>query len=176
MNLENKHVLIVGGGIVALRKIEKLIKFKPRLMVVAPKVLDEITSLEKEHILTIKRRKFIMSDLRDKFMVVVATDDIVLQKRIYKTCLKKKIHCNSVDSKDYCTFLFPSLILKEPVVIGINTSGEAPSVSKYLRQKIEDVLPPNLEIIVKEVSSYRKIERSSEKINDYTRWLFSSHI
>ncbi len=177
INLENKNVLVVGAGIVAFRKIEKLLPFKPNITVVAPRAIEEVLNLRKSGLIAFKRRKFVIKDLKDKDMVIVAADDIHLQKRIYNSCIKRNILCNSVDSKDYCTFLFPSLIVKEPVVIGINSGGEAPSVSKYLRERLENSIPSDIKDIVQKVSSFRKTAKSQEEINLYTKKLFSdSHL
>jgi len=177
IDLENKNILVVGAGVVALRKIERLIHFRPRITVVAPRAIEDILILDKEGLIAFKKRRFIMRDLKDRFMVIVATNNIYLQKRIYNACIKRNILCNSVDSKDYCTFLFPSLIIKEPVVIGINSGGEAPSVSKYLRESLENCIPSNMKEIVQKISSFRKSGKSPEEINLYTKELFSnSHL
>ena len=172
VNLKDKDVLVVGAGIVAFRKIEKLIEFKPNITVVAPEAIPEILTLHKEGIIDFRKRKFKKSDLRGKFMVIVAADDIFLQKRIYSYCVKYNIHCNSVDEKNFCTFLFPSIIKRGHLVIAINTSGEAPSISKYMRTKIEKIIPENIEEVLSTVSKLRKQKNlSSSNINDITKKL-----
>jgi precorrin-2 dehydrogenase/sirohydrochlorin ferrochelatase len=176
LNLESKDILVVGAGLVAFRKIEKLLEFKPKITVIAPKAIPEILSLHKKDIINFKKRKFKKSDLRGRFMVIVASNDILLQKQIYKYCIRHNIHCNSVDELDFCTFIFPSIITRDPLVIAINTSGEAPSISKYMRERIETIIPKNIKEIIEIISKIRKEKNISHyEINEFTRKLIEDN-
>ncbi|MEO2153254.1 MAG: NAD(P)-dependent oxidoreductase [Aquificota bacterium] len=86
----------------------------------------------------------------------MATDDINLQRKIFKLCSKKRIPVNSVDSPDYCSFIFGSLIVRGDLVIGITTSSKAPALSKEIRKLIEKHLPPNVEEILNHLYEVRK--------------------
>ena len=102
IDIENKKILVVGGGTVALRKIEKLMPFSPDITVVAPKICDEIKALN----VKIIDRKFCDSDLDGAFCVVSATDDESLNGRIFQLCNEKNILVNTVDDKEKCGFIF----------------------------------------------------------------------
>ncbi len=157
INIEGKNVLIVGAGEVALRKIEKLLPFKPKITVVAKEIKrDEIKKLAEEGKINLINRGFLFTDIDRKELVIVAVDDINLQREIYNYCVRKKIPVNSVDSPDYCTFIFPAYVKKDDIVIGITTSGNLPGLSAKLRKHIEKNIPENLEDIFQKIKNVRE--------------------
>lgn len=152
VDVENQNCLVVGGGVVALRKIEKLLPFNPNITVVSPKVHKEILSIENIDII---KRKFDFNDLKEKSFVITATDDKVLNKEIYNFCKENNIPVNTVDDKDNCSFIFPALARNNGVTVAISTSGKSPIYAKYLRKKIE-ILIQDSESIVDNLSKYRE--------------------
>ncbi len=156
IDLSHSSVLVVGGGNVALRKVEKLLNFTRNITIVAPRVVRELELLAREKDLVLKRRKFLKGDLKGKSLVIVAVDDLSLQREIFEMCSKKGILCNSVDSPKYCSFIFPSLIVRGDLVIGINTAGRAPALSKKVRELIEECLPSNVREILEKVAEERE--------------------
>ena len=156
VDLTNKRILVVGGGKVATHKVKKLLQFGAQITVVAPKVSNELKKLRKEGKIKIKRRRFLTGDLKNKDLVVVATDDIKLQERIYKLCTKKRIPCNTVDVPEYCSFIFGSTIVRGELVVAITTSGKAPALSKELRKFLERVIPEDIDKLLEELYEIRK--------------------
>ena len=152
VDVENQNCLVVGGGVVALRKIEKLLPFNPNITVVSPKVHKEILSIKNINII---KRKFDFNDLKEKSFVITATDDKVLNKEIYNSCKENNIPVNTVDDKDNCSFIFPALAMNNGVTVAISTSGKSPLYAKYLRKKIENLIQDS-ESIVDNLSKYRE--------------------
>lgn len=152
VDVENQNCLVVGGGVVALRKIEKLLPFNPNITVVSPKIHKEILSIENINII---KRKFDFNDLKEKSFVITATDDKVLNKEIYNSCKENNIPVNTVDDKDNCSFIFPALAKNNGVTVAISTSGKSPLYAKYLRKKIESLIQDS-ESIVDNLSKYRE--------------------
>ena len=152
VDVENQNCLVVGGGVVALRKIEKLLPFDPNITVVSPKVHKEILSIKNINII---KRKFDFNDLKEKSFVITATDDKVLNKEIYNSCKENNIPVNTVDDKDNCSFIFPALARNNGVTVAISTSGKSPIYAKYLRKKIESLIQDS-ESIVDNLSKYRE--------------------
>ncbi|MCI5617091.1 MAG: bifunctional precorrin-2 dehydrogenase/sirohydrochlorin ferrochelatase [Ruminococcus sp.] len=152
VDVENQNCLVVGGGVVALRKIEKLLPFNPNITVVSPKIHKEILSIENINIIN---RKFDFNDLKEKSFVITATDDKVLNKEIYNSCKENNIPVNTVDDKDNCSFIFPALAKNNGVTVAISTSGKSPIYAKYLRKKIENLIQDS-ENIVDNLSKYRE--------------------
>lgn len=152
VDVENQNCLVVGGGVVALRKIEKLLPFNPNITVVSPKVHKEILSIKNINII---KRKFDFNDLKEKSFVITATDDKVLNKEIYNSCEENNIPVNTVDDKDNCSFIFPALARNNGVTVAISTSGKSPLYAKCLRKKIENLIQDS-ESIVDNLSKYRE--------------------
>jgi len=115
IDIKDKKILVVGGGKVALRKVEKLLQFEPKITVVAPFICDEIRKLG----VSIIERKFIDSDIDNIFCAISATDDEVVNGHIFKLCSEKNILVNTVDDKDKCGFIFPALVNKNGITAGI---------------------------------------------------------
>ena len=136
IDIENKKILVVGGGTVALRKIEKLMPFSPDITVVAPKICEEIKALN----VKIIDRRFCDSDLDGAFCVVSATDDETLNGRIFQLCNEKNILVNTVDDKEKCGFIFPAIASKNGITAGITTSGKSPIYAKYLKEQFINLL------------------------------------
>lgn len=138
MDVSQGDGLIVGGGAVALRKIEKLLPYQPRLTVCAPSLLPEI-----EHVpgLTLLRRPFDPSLVEGKLFVIAATGNRALNRQIAALCREKRVPVNAVDDRDACTFLFPALVKRGPLSIGVSTGGASPTGAVYWKERIAGLVP-----------------------------------
>lgn len=154
IDLKNKPVLVVGGGIVALRKLQKLAPYGPVPTVVAPDILAEIEALPQ---VKICRRAFDESDLElQPELVIAATDDVQLNCRISDLCQAKRIPVNVVDDPEKCTFIFPALVQQGDFSAGICTGGASPTAAIYYKEQLQKLLPENLDEILKELESKRQ--------------------
>lgn len=133
-DIKNKKCLVVGGGNIAYRKIEKLMDFAPKITVVAPDICSEIQEI---HSIEIIRRKFIDDDIENSFMVIGATDNNEVNSHISELCYERKIPVNIVDQPNLCSFYFPSIVRKNNLTVSISTEGKSPVLARYLREKIE---------------------------------------
>jgi precorrin-2 dehydrogenase/sirohydrochlorin ferrochelatase len=165
VDLKDKDVVIVGAGDIAYRKIEVLLPFCPKITVIAKEANEQIKELFLSKKIDLIIKEFDENDiLQNPFLVVVAVDDLGLQKKISQICFKKNILVNSVDSKEYCNFIFGSIIQNGDLVIGINTSSKAPAVSKALKAYLMQRLPKNIESLIEKVANLRKIDTKNMQI------------
>lgn len=144
VDLEGKNVLIVGGGRVAARKVEKLLPFGCRITVVSSRIREEIHAMG----VSVSGRDFEDIDMEDRDMVIAATDDPQLNTRVCNLAKKMGIPVNSVDDKKNCTFLFPSLVKRGKLTVGVCSSGASPSMAKWVRRQAEAALPTQTEEIL----------------------------
>ena len=133
--------LVAGGGKVALRKVEKLLPYGPRLTVIAPRIDEKILAMPGVVCL---RRAFEPADLEGKDFAVAAAGDREVNYRISRLCRERKIPVNVVDDKEASSFLFPSLIKRGELSVGISTGGSSPSAAIYLKERFAEAVPENL--------------------------------
>ena len=138
------NVLIVGAGEVAARKLELIMKTPATITVVAPWVCDTVKQLVQNEKVTLIEREFENSDLTHKDMVFIATDKGDVNQHIHDLARANKVLVNVVDNTPLCQFITPSIVDRSPIVIAMSSGGVAPVLLRYLRQKLETVLPANL--------------------------------
>ncbi len=158
INIENKNGLIVGGGITALKKIDKLLPYGVKLHIISDSIIKDIKEHEgvKGGKLFISERDFLDEDLTEYLdFVVVACDDEKLCSHISNRCKELKILVNVVDDIENCNFIFPSTIKKGELSIGICTAGASPVVAMELKRDIEKVVPDNIEDILEKMREIR---------------------
>ena len=161
MEIKDQHCLVVGGGMVALRKIEKLLPFGVKITVVSPAFCSEVEELE--GIIRICR-KFEQNDINGKLFVIGATDDEDVNGEISALCREKNVPVNIVDDPKKCTFFFPALVKEGEFVAGFSTGGGSPLAAQFIRKKVEDAVPEGFGQVVEVLSSAR--EQVKAEIHD----------
>ncbi|MEW5693481.1 MAG: bifunctional precorrin-2 dehydrogenase/sirohydrochlorin ferrochelatase [Candidatus Hydrogenedentota bacterium] len=172
LDLKDKNILIIGGGDVAFRKLKNLLYCKANITLISQKYIKKLKNLCNKYNIKTIQRKARFKDLRkDVFMVIDATDDIKLHKRLYEKCDREKILLNVVDSPQYCNFIVPAVVKRGDLLIAISTSGKTPFITKKVRQDIEKVFDKKwgkyikiCEIIRNELKSMDKPERVKKKV------------
>ena len=154
--VQNRPILLVGGGQVALGKAEKLLLFKPQLHVIATNSLPQFNQWAQDGKLTLDIREFSMSDLEGYDIVIMAVDDIGLQKQVFEYCRERRILCNCVDVPEYCSWIFPALVKRDNFTVAISTGGKAPFMAGTLKKWIDQALPLELDDIVAKVDQFRQ--------------------
>lgn len=144
VNLDNRRVLLVGAGNVALEKIGTLLKTGLRLRVVARRVLPGVRQLAAEGKLELLERTFEPEDLDGNFLVITATDSAEVNHAVHREAVGRNIPCNSVDDIPNCDFFFGSVVSRGDLQIAISTAGESPAVAQRLRREIDEQLPQDL--------------------------------
>ncbi len=153
IELKDRPVLIVGGGKVALRKLQKLLPYGGSLTVVAPCILPEIEAFPQ---VKLRRRVFRASDLRLRpAMVIAATDDEAVNREVAMLCQKRHIPVNVADEPSQCTFFFPALVQQGEFSAGISTGGASPTAAAYFKEKLRELLPENLDELLAWLESMR---------------------
>ena len=155
-NLKNKKILLVGGGYIALEKLEKLVDFTKEIHVISKELSENFLSFAYKHNISIEKRAYKLGDILPYDIVIVATDTVTLHKAIYEESRSTRILVNSVDDTAYCDFIFPSYIKKGDLTISVSTSGASPAMAKRLRTYIEKLIPSSIETFLKEMKGLRK--------------------
>jgi len=133
LNLENVPCLVVGGGTVALRKVESLMASGARVTVVSPSMVSEIEALKE---LELKKRKFRPGDLDRKFLVVSATNNRSVNEAVAKAAKKRMMLVNVVDDPELCNFYVNSQVRRGDLAISVSTGGASPALAKRIRKEL----------------------------------------
>jgi precorrin-2 dehydrogenase/sirohydrochlorin ferrochelatase len=136
LDLTGVPVLVVGGGRVAVRKIEGLLKAGAEVTVVARSAIDPIHSMPVELVV----RGYEPADLDDVRLVITATDDPAVNSAVSADATARGIWVNSADDPANCTFTLPAVARDGAVTVAVSTGGASPALASHLRGEIEDWL------------------------------------
>lgn len=137
LDLSKKPVLVVGGGVVATRRILGLMEAGARVTVVSPEASDEVRGLASEKKLVWINQRMREVDLGGVLLVFVATDDRSQNKYIAEMCRRRRIFCNVADDAELCDFVIPSRVTRGDFMVTVSTSGKVPFLSKQVRIELE---------------------------------------
>ena len=178
LKVNNLKVLIVGGGYVAEEKLTFLLKSSPNAVVemVSPMYRENTVTLAKKHKVIMHDGKYHSRFLKDKHIVVATTDMPLVNEKVYHDCRKRAILVNVADNPPLCDFYMGGIVTKGNVKVAISTNGKSPTTAKRLRQFFEDVIPENIDDLVKNLNEYRKtikgdFEEKVETLNEFTKGL-----
>ena len=155
-NIDNKNILVVGGGNIAKAKISRLLQFTSRITVIA-----EASDID---YVPVRIKSFSEEDLDGMDLVVLAMGKPEKEIEIAKTCIEKGILVNSASAPNAGNFYMPSLIKKGDLSIGISTGGYSPAYSRYLREEIERLIPEKIDEILLRLGVIRS--KLKEEIQD----------
>ena len=155
LKLAGQPVLVVGGGEVARRKVELLAAAGADIEIVAPEVAPDLRHYCADHGVRITSRSFREADVGGRLLVVAATDDRAINERVHAVCERGRVLINCVDDGERSTALFPAIVDRGAVTVGISTGGASPTLARRLRERIEAVLPSNLGALADYLASRR---------------------
>jgi len=140
-NITDKPCLVVGGGAIAARKAELLLRAGGRVRVIAPMIGERVLEMADNQALEYEQREFRDADLNDVVCAIAATDDKDVNANISQQAQARGIPVNVVDNPGLCSFIMPSMIDRNPVQIAISTGGVSPVLARMLRSKLESCIP-----------------------------------
>ena len=178
LKVNQLQVLIVGGGNVAEEKLRFLLKSSPNATVhmISPMYREATITLAKKHKVTMLKGKYRKKYLKGKHIVVATTDVPTVNEKVYYDCRKRSTLVNVADNPPFCDFYMGGIVTKGNVKVAISTNGKSPTTAKRLRQFFEDVIPENIDALVKNLNEYRKtiqgdFEEKVEALNEFTKGL-----
>jgi len=177
IKLHKINTLIVGGGYVGLEKLEAVLRNSPEAHVtlVGKEILKkEIWKLAKKH----KNLKVIEKPYRKKYLknrdlVIMATDSRKLHEKVRKQCKKRNLLINVADTPDLCDFYLGSVVIKGDLKIAISSNGKSPTLTKRIRQYLEQALPDEIQEMLDNLEAIRDqlkgdFEYKVKKLNEVT--------
>ena len=137
----DQPILIVGGGEVAQRKADLLSRAGAHITIVAPQISHEIRELLNDDKHSLITAEYDKKHLAGKRIVIAGTDDEALNHQVHADCQALNIPVNVVDTPPLCDFIFPAIVDRSPIVIGISSNGKAPVLVRLTRARLETLIP-----------------------------------
>ncbi len=177
LDVNNKPCLLVGGGVVAYRKAQNLLKAGAALTIVAKTFTVDFSLLKRKY----ANLSFIEMEITAKLLtqytlIVAATDDEKLNQFVSEVAKKHNIPVNVVDDQAKCSFIQPAIVNRSPILVAISSGGTAPVLAKRIREKIEGLLPSRLGLVAEKARELRPKIKNSNHPNKRLFWerLFDS--
>ena len=161
-NLRGSHVLVVGGGEIALRKSRLLADAGALLRVVAPEIEVQLRELVQNSGGELLGRGYQESDLDGCGLIIAATDDETLNAQVSADAHRRCVPVNVVDAPALCSVIFPAIVDRSPLIIAVSSGGDAPVLARLIRAKIETWIP----------STYGQLAGLAARFRDQVKGLF----
>ena len=135
-DLEGRRCVVIGGGVVAQRKVTMLLRCGARVTVVSPDITNRLSAYAKQGRIQHISRRARPTDVRGAWLVYAATDDQRINEQVYRTATQLRIFTNVVDQKPLCSFIAPAIFTRGSLTIAVSTGGASPSLSKTIRDEL----------------------------------------
>jgi precorrin-2 dehydrogenase/sirohydrochlorin ferrochelatase len=156
VKLDGRQVLVIGAGQVGEPKIRGLLSTGARIRVVAHKASEAVREWARVGQIVLEERDFVLSDLDNAFLVVVATSSRDLNEFVFGEAQSRRILCNVVDVPEQCDFYYSAVVQRGDLQIAISTSGQSPSLAQKIRQQLERQFGPGYAQWVAELGETRR--------------------
>ncbi len=168
LNLSGRRVLVVGGGIIGLRKAEGLVAAGAAVTAISPEFNPEWDSLGAS--VTRIVRRYEADDVVGYWLAVTATNDPSAQQQVFDDGQRLGIWVNAADDPDRCAFILPAVHRDGPVVVSVSTSGSAPALAGWLRDRAAKSLPPRVASLAKKLRAERDQLHAQGKTTEGLDW------
>ena len=156
LDIRNRSCLVVGGGGVGTRKVKTLIECGAVVTVISPQVSTRLEKMAADNLITLEKRAYQAGDLQGNFLVIGATDDETLNRRIHAEAEASNTLCNIADRPEICNFILPAIVSRGDLMLAVSTSGKSPAYAKQLRKALEKQFGPEYEPFLQLMGAIRK--------------------
>lgn len=158
LKTDTLQFLLIGGGVVALEKLQFLYKSSPNALVtvLAPTIKPNTMAFIKDKKGAIILKRYHKKHLNEKNIVIAATGNSQLNQKIKRDCMRKGILLNVADSPELCDFYLGGIVTKGNLKIAISTHGKSPIMAKRLRQYFEEIVPDETDDLLNNLREYRQ--------------------
>jgi precorrin-2 dehydrogenase/sirohydrochlorin ferrochelatase len=137
LNLKDRAVVVIGGGVIATRKVAELLAAGARVTVISPTVSPRVARWAREGRLRHRPRPYRRGDLKGSRLAVAATSDPGEQTRIAQEALTTLTWVNVVDQPECCDFVAPAVVRRGDLTIAVSTNGRNPALARWLKQRLD---------------------------------------
>ena len=170
-DLNGRPCVVVGGGLVAQRKVTTLLRYGAQVTVVSPTATPRLKAYARQRKMRYLARRVRPTDLQGAWLVYASTDDARTNELVYRTASRQRIFTNVVDQKPLCSFIAPSIFRRGWLTIAVSTGGASPTVAKRLRRELEQTIGSAYVPMLRLLASLRDVaKRRLPHYNDRKRY------
>ncbi len=158
-DLAGRRCVVVGGGVIAQRKVTTLLRFGAKVTVISPAATQRLRRYAKQGVIRYVPRRFKACDLQGTWLVYAATNEEAINKRVFRTAEQQRIFTNVVDQVPLCSFIAPAIMKRGELVIAISTGGASPTVAKRLRREFERTIGAEYAELLRLLNSLRGVAK-----------------
>ncbi len=156
LDIKGRRCLVVGGGQVGTRKVGTLLLCGAKVTVISHEVTPELKDMAQQGLIDLQLRDYRSPDLDKMFLVIGATDDQAVNRKIHRDAEAVQRLCNIADQPDLCNFVLPSIINQGDLSIAISTAGKSPAFAKHLRRQLQGQFGPEYGLMLDLMGAARR--------------------
>lgn len=145
IDLSEKKIMLIGGGVIAERRVKTLLHFAENITVVAPEITEDLQNLADDGKIAWRKMRYAAGIIKGADLVLAATNDEICNEQIVMDCKEAGILVNASHKQELCDFYFPGTVIEDDIVIGISSGGKDHTKVKDTRKLIEKTLKTNRE-------------------------------
>jgi len=163
INLQRFPCLVIGGGQIALRKVQSLLLYKAKITILSPKICMPLKKLIKSNKIKIIPKPYSKECIINYKVIFCATDNQKISKQVFNDCKQENILLNVADVPEFCDFILPAVVKRGDLTVSVSSQGRAPFFAKEIKNKIDNIFPTYYEDIIDLAGNFRSIIMSNKK-------------
>jgi precorrin-2 dehydrogenase / sirohydrochlorin ferrochelatase len=170
LDMRGRRCAVIGGGIVAERKVLGLLSAEAAITVISPKVTDQLALLAASGKIKHEPREYRAGDLRTAEVAFVATDDRAINEAVYQEGKSRRVWVNTADDPAHCDFILPSVLRRGDLMVTLSTGGRSPALARAIREELEDYFSDNFALLVDVAAEVRAELHKRAIVPSYELW------
>ncbi len=142
LRLEGRRCAVVGGGEVALRKVESLLEAGADVVAIAPALCQGIEEMHRQARIEVERGPYRPEVLDGAFLAIAATNDQEANRQVAADARERRVLVNVVDDPQHCDFIVPSVVQQGDLMLAISTGGRSPAMARWMRERLDALIGP----------------------------------
>ena len=160
-DLAGRRCVVIGGGLIAQRKVTTLLSYGADVTVISPAVTSRLSRYANARKIRLVARRFRSGDLRNAWLVYAATDDAGINQAVYRESRRNRVFANVVDQTPLCTFIAPAIVRRSGVTVAVSTAGASPTLAKHVRDRIRQMVGGDFGQMLRLLSSLRGVAKQT---------------
>jgi precorrin-2 dehydrogenase/sirohydrochlorin ferrochelatase len=170
LEMKERRCLVIGGGVVAQRKVAALLQAGARATVIAPALTADLAEWSEQKRIHAVSRAYRNGDLAGYKIVFVATDDREVNAAIYAEGKSRGVWVNAADDPARCDFILPSVLRRGPLTIAVSSGATSPGLARMVREELESYFDCDYEVVAEVAAEAREELQVRGIAPDYEKW------